>query len=100
MSTQGFNEKELAIFEALIDKEPHNIRELKALFWEIAEAHCGEVYEDGWGIAEIDTQAQSFVRNSVRKLIKKGLVERSARGTFRLTKFGIQAVEESTTVDS
>jgi hypothetical protein len=91
---QGFNSKEQKIFNRLLDGEPHNIRELKKLFWKDAESRCAETYEPGWGEKEIDAQAQSYVRNSIRRLVRDGWVEQCSRGTYQLTKSGKKKVSK------
>jgi len=94
----GFNSKEQKVFNKLLDGEPHDIREMKRMFWRDAEAHCGETYEAGWGEKEIDAQAQSYVRNSIRRLIRDGWVEQTARGTYRLSRTGKDRVKKGTSV--
>lgn len=91
---EGFNPKEQKLLSALSDGEQHDIRELKKLFWEAAKERCKETYEKGWGESEIDSQAQSYVRNSIRRLIRDGWVEgphmneNLPRGTYKLTTKG------------
>lgn len=91
---QGFNEKEQRIFNKMKDGEAHDFRELKKLFVDDAKARCKVTYEPGWGEAEIDSQAQSFARNSIRRLIRDGWVEQSGRGTYKLTRTGKNRVEK------
>jgi len=90
----GFNDKEQRVFSKLKNGEPHDFRELKSLFWEEAKIHCKKVYEPGWGEHEIDAQAQSFARNSIRKLIRDGWVTQTGRGTYKLTKTGKARIEK------
>lgn len=91
---EGFNPKEQKILNALSDGAQHDIRELKKLFWDAAKEHCGEIYEKGWGEGEVNSQAQSYVRNSIRRLIRDGWVEgphmndNLPRGTYKLTQKG------------
>jgi poly-D-alanine transfer protein DltD len=85
---KGFNDKEQRIFVRMKNGEPHDFAELKTLFWEEAKAHCRKTYQPGWGEDEVDVQAQSFARNSIRRLIRDGWVIQSARGTYRLSKTG------------
>jgi hypothetical protein len=94
---KGFNSKEQQIFNKLKDGEPHDIRDLKLLFMKKAEEHCGLVFEEGWGEAETDAQAQSFVRNSVRRLVRDGWVEQSARGTYRMSNEGFERIKKGIT---
>jgi hypothetical protein len=93
----GFNNKEQKVFNRLLDGEPHDIRELKKLFWKDAEAHCKEVWEKP-GEHEVNGQAQSYVRNSLRRLIRDGWVKKSARGTYKLTPAGKSRVEKGVSV--
>lgn len=91
---KGFNEKEQKLFNKLADGEPHDIRELKKLFADAAKKRCEEVYEGGWGEKETDIQSQSYVRNSVRRLVRDGWVSQTGRGTYALTKQGKKWLEE------
>lgn len=93
---KGFNEKEQRIFNKMKDGEEHDFRALKKLFWEDAKARCKDTYEKGWGEAEIDAQAQSFARNSIRRLIRDGWVKQIGRGTYKLTPTGKNRVEKGT----
>ena len=91
----GFNAKEQKIFNRLLDNEPHDIREMKKIFWKDAQAHCKEVFEKGsWGDHEVEAQSQSYVRNSIRRLIRDGWVEQCARGTYRMSRTGKNRVEK------
>ena len=94
----GFNPKEQALFDRLFDKEPHDISELKKIFWKEATKHCERIYEPGWAEREVNSQAQSFVRNSIRRLIRDGWVELCARGTYRMSKQGIDWIHKGITV--
>lgn len=78
------NSKELALLNALADRKPRAIRELKALFLHAAAARLADHYK-GWSKKDVDETAQSYVRNSLRKLVKLGWVEQVSRGTYRLT---------------
>jgi hypothetical protein len=99
MKIKGFNSKEQKLFNVLKDGKSHNIRELKKLFWQDAKEQCAEVYEKGWGEHEIDGQAQSYVRNSVRRLVRDGWVDGPhmkkslARGTYQLSSKGVMWVK-------
>lgn len=95
---KGFNNKEQRIFDHMKDGQPYNFRQLKVLFWKEAEAYCAKIYKPGWGKPEVDSQAQSFARNSIRRLIRDGWVEQSGRGTYRLTKTGKIRVAKGTDV--
>lgn len=94
----GFNDKEQKVFNKLKDGKSYDFRKLKELFWEEAKAHCRRVYEPGWGQYEIDSQAQSYARNSVRRLIRDGWVEQVGRGTYRLTKTGKKRISRGADV--
>jgi hypothetical protein len=85
---QGFNPKEQKVYEMLADGEPHSFAEMKKLFAREARNHCPLVYNAGWGDHEVDVQAQSMARNSVRRLLRDGWAEQCARGTYRLTRTG------------
>jgi hypothetical protein len=97
MKIQGFNAKEQRVFNRMRDGEPHDFAELKTLFREEAKVRCKETYKPGWGEFEIDTQAQSYARNSIRRLINDGWVEQTGRGTYRLTKTGRNRVVQGVT---
>jgi chromosome condensin MukBEF MukE localization factor len=93
VSVAGLNTKEQRLFKALVDGEPHAIGELKRLFTREAKQHLRAT--NGRSTRQdVDRQAQSFVRNSLRRLVKDGLVEGSAqnaripRGTYRLSRSG------------
>ena len=98
---EGFNSKEQRVYELLLDGEQHDIREMKALFSKEARAHVKEVYEE-WDESTVDSQAQSYVRNSIRRLIRDGWAEGPAqndklpRGTYRLSKLGKEKVKRGT----
>jgi hypothetical protein len=94
----GFNAKEQKVFNKFLDGEPHDIRELKRLFWKDAQVRCAAVYNAGWGEHEVDGQAQSYVRNSIRRLIRDGWVEQSARGTYKITRAGKARVQKGVSV--
>ena len=104
VKVEGFSSKEQKILNALSNGEQHNIRELKKLFWEAAKAHCAEIYEKGWGEHEVNGQAQSYVRNSVRRLIRDGWVEgphmneNLPRGTYKLTRSGRDRVAKGVSI--
>lgn len=95
---KGFNDKEQRTFDRMRDGEPHDFAELKTLFWEDARAHCRKTYRVGWGKAEIDAQAQSFARNSIRRLIRDGWVEQSGRGTYHLSRTGKIRIGKGTNI--
>jgi len=94
MKIKGFNDKEQKLYDVLKDGEQHDIRELKKLFVKDAKARCAVTYEKGWGDKEVDAQAQSFVRNSVRRLCRDGWVDGPhtkaslGRGTYQLSRKG------------
>jgi len=73
MKIKGFNVKEQKCYDILSDGEVHDIREMKAKFMKLAES---------------DPQAQSMVRNGIRRLIRDGWVEKTAYGTYHLTADG------------
>ncbi len=89
---KGFNNKEQRLFNAMADGELHDFRQLKKIFWQEAKEQCEVTYEKGWGEAEIDSQAQSFARNSIRRLIRDEWVQQVSRGTYKLTRTGSQRV--------
>ena len=89
---EGFNAKEQKCFNRLLDGEPHDIRELKKLYWKDAEVQCKETWENP-GEHEVNGQAQSYARNSLRRLIRDGWVEKCSRGTYRMTSNGKKWVE-------
>jgi hypothetical protein len=95
---EGFNAKEQKIFNKLLDGEDHDIRELKKLFWKDAQERCKVTYEAGWGEHEVNGQAQSYVRNSIRRLVRDGWVKQTGRGTYRLSTKGKERVKKGVTV--
>jgi len=101
MKIEGFNNKEQKIYDMLLDGEQHDFRDLKKLFAKEARAHVNEVYED-WDDSTVDSQAQSYARNSVRRLIRDGWVEGPAqndklpRGTYRMSKLGKEKIKRGT----
>lgn len=100
---EGFNPMEQALLQKLSDGEAHSIRELKELFWNAAKKHCKSVWESP-GQAEFDAQAQSFVRNSIRRLVRDGwaegphMNENLPRGHYKLTKLGRERVRKGVTI--
>lgn len=99
----GFSVKEQKLWDVLSDGKPHDIRELKALFIKEARARVKDTYENA-GLSEIDSQAQSFVRNSIRRLIRDKWVngpaqdEELGRGTYQLSKAGKSKIEKKASV--
>ena len=95
MKIKGFNDKEQRIYDIVKDGKPHKIGEIKRVMMKDAEAHCKEVYEKGsWDDSTVDAQAQSYVRNSIRRLVRDGWVKKCAHGTYRLTIIGKRWVEQ------
>ena len=89
MRIKGFNEKEQKCYDVLADGEQHTIAEMKKRFIPAAKKHCEETYEKGsWDDSVVDTHAQSFVRNSIRRLIRDGWAEKKTYGTYQLTRNG------------
>jgi len=94
MRIKGLNDKEQKCFNILKDGEPHTIAELKKPFLADGREHCKQVYEKGWGDREVDIQAQSFARNSLRRLVRDGWVEKAAYGTYKMTANGKRWVKD------
>lgn len=95
MKIKGFNEKEQRCFNILKDGEPHKIGEMKRAMMKDAEAHCREIYTKGsWDDSTVDAHAQSYVRNSIRRLIRDGWLKQTDYGTYRLTPAGKKWVAE------
>ena len=89
MKIKGLNDREQKCYDVLCDGAPHTIAELKKKFVAAAKKHCEETYEKGsWDDDAIDIHAQSFVRNSLRRLIRDGWIEKKAYGTYQLTRLG------------
>jgi hypothetical protein len=89
MKIKGFNDKEQKCYDVLADGEQHTIAEMKKRFLPAAKKHCEETYEKGsWDDGIVDAHAQSFVRNSIRRLIRDGWAEKKAYGTYQLTRNG------------
>lgn len=95
---EGFNTKEQKLLDHLLDGEPHSIRNLKKIFLREARTHCRNIYNDGWGETHVDEIAQSFVRNSIRRLVNDFWVERSARGVFKLSVKGRNKIKKGVCV--
>lgn len=100
----GLNDKEQRLFNSLAGGKEKSIRDLKRVFQDDAKAFVKENYQKGtWDESDVDAQAQSFVRNSIRRLIRDGWVEgpaqneKLARGTYRLSKQGEAKVEKGVT---
>lgn len=96
----GFNEREQKVFNSLAGGKEKSIAELKLLFMKDAE----DFFEKGkFDEKDVDAQAQSMVRNAVRRLIRDKWVEGPAqasslgRGTYRLSKAGKDKVEKGVT---
>jgi len=99
----GFNEREQKIYDSLKGGKEKSIAELKLLFMKDAE----EFFEKGkFDEKDVDAQAQSMVRNAVRRLIRDKWVEGPAqasslaRGTYRLSKSGKDKLEKGITETS
>jgi len=97
----GLNDKEQRLFNSLVGGKEKSIRDLKRVFQDDAKAFVKQNYQKGtWDESDVDAQAQSFVRNSIRRLIRDGWVEgpaqneKLARGTYRLSKQGEAKVEK------
>jgi hypothetical protein len=87
---EGFNAKEQLIFNRLRNGGRYSFRELKTLFTDEAVIMCK--LKRLTGVRDVDIQAQSFARNSIRRLIRDGWVEQIGRGTYQLTKTGQKRV--------
>ena len=95
MKIKGFNAKEQKCYDIIEDGEPHTIAEMTKKFMAQARKHCGEIFEEGsWDDNHASGVAQSFVRNSIRRLIRDGWIEKCAYGTYRLTRAGKKWVAE------
>jgi len=101
MKIAGLNDKEQRLFNSLVGGKEKSIWDLKRVFQDDASAFIKENYQKGtWDESDVDAQAQSFVRNSIRRLIRDGWVEgpaqneKLARGTYRLSKQGETKVEK------
>jgi hypothetical protein len=95
MKIKGFNAKEQKCYDIIEDGEPHTIAEMTKKFMAQARKHCGEIFEEGsWDDNHASSVAQSFVRNSIRRLIRDGWIEKCAYGTYRLTRAGKKWVAE------
>lgn len=104
MKIAGLNDKEQRLFNSLVGGKEKSIRDLKRVFQDDAKAFVKENYQKGtWDESDVDAQAQSFVRNSIRRLIRDGWVEgpaqneKLARGTYCLSKQGEAKVEKGVT---
>lgn len=84
IKVQGLNNKEQALLNVFADGKEHNIRELKKLFLHDAAARLAGHYK-GWDKKDVDATAQSYVRNSLRKLVKLEWIEQTGRGTYKRT---------------
>jgi len=101
---KGFNAKEQAVFSLLAKGKALNIREMKGAFLKgdfLKE--CRKRAKAIWdepGEREVDSIAQSFVRNGIRRLIRDGWAEgpgqneNMPRGTYQLTAQGKRRVKQ------
>ena len=102
MKIKGFNLREQKLFDILRKADgPRTIAQLKTHFHRDAKAHLDSNYKKGWKEGALDEQAQSFVRNGIRRLIRDGWAEGPAqaqlpRGTYRLSKAGMRKVTDYT----
>jgi len=98
----GFNDREQRLFDVLSDGKYHTIAELKKVFSRISKAHLEETYEQ-WDESDQDAQAQSFVRNGLRRLVRDGWVDGPhtnsslPRGTYALSRTGKERIKRGTT---
>jgi nucleoid DNA-binding protein len=81
---EGLNSKEQVLLNVFADGKEHTIRELKKLFLHEAAARLAGHYK-GWGKKDVDATAQSYVRNSLRKLVAQEWIELVGRGTYKRT---------------
>lgn len=84
IKVQGLNSKEETLLGAFADGKEHTIRELKKLFLHEAAARLAGHYK-GWTKKDVDATAQSYVRNSLRKLVKLEWIEQTSRGAYKRT---------------
>lgn len=90
------NSKEQRLLRAFSDRQPKTIGDLKKLFMREAKERMTELYKKGsYTEVDVDQQAQSYVRNHLRGLLKSGWIDskltdkKLERGTYRLTKNGL-----------
>lgn len=89
----GFNPKEQQLFFLFVDQKEHTIKECQDYFEYEAMEHCEANYEI-WDPIMAASIANSFVRNSLRKLIKDGWIIKCGKGTYILTAIGAKRIEE------
>lgn len=100
MIVTKLNKKELALFTIFKDKKRHKIEELKQLFTDEAKKRCAVTYEKGWDEYEINIQSQSFVRNSLRRLVRDQWIDgphtnaNLPRGTYQISTKGIDKIKK------
>lgn len=98
----GFNDREQRLFDVLSDGKYHTIADLKKLFVRISKTHLVEKYEE-WDESDQDPQAQSFVRNGLRRLVRDGWVDGPhtndslPRGTYVLSRTGKDRLKRGVT---
>jgi hypothetical protein len=85
---KGLNDKEQRLLEVLADTKPYTLKQLRELFRHISTRHLRKTRNQrpqGWNT---NLQAHSYVRNSIRKLVRHGWVKRVDTGTYELTNTG------------
>lgn len=97
---KGLNENEQKILEKLAEDKPYTLRELRELFRHKATRHLRKAEQKrprGWNS---NLQAHSYVRNSIRKLIRHGWAHQVGKGTYELTQKGKKRLESGVCVTS
>ncbi len=95
---KGLNEKEQRLLETLADQKPYTLKELRELFRHTATRHLRKQegkHPRGWNS---NLQAHSYVRNSIRKLIRHGWAHQVDKGTYELTSKGKKRLESGVCV--
>ena len=94
---KGLNPHEQRILDTVCDGGAYSIQELKLLFKRLGSLryHQNQINPQkkrprNWST---DHQAQSYVRNSLRKLVRDGWIKKVDEGTYQLTKSGKKWVE-------
>lgn len=92
---RGLNPKEEKLFNMFIDGEPHTIGECQKIFETDALEHCQLTYPDGkWDGVTVTYHANSWVRNSLRFLVKDNWLDWCGKGTYIISSLGLHRLKE------
>lgn len=90
----GFNDKEQRLFYLFTDGKPHSIKACEKIFFE--ELMSGDISSpkgEGWAEYEFRFLANSWVRNSLRKLFRDEWISPVSKGVYQLTIVGAERIK-------